>query len=53
VDGDQIKAKGATAAWDEEEEEWSSTDMTKLVPGTGYMFYSNSTTVRTLVFSAN
>ena len=50
VDGDQIKAKGATAAWDEEEEEWSSTDMTKLVPGTGYMFYSNSTEVRTLIF---
>ena len=51
VDGDQIKAKGATAAWDDGEEEWSSTDMTKLVPGTGYMFYSNGTTTRTLTFS--
>lgn len=49
-EGDQIKSKTKVSSWDEEEEEWSG-GMTKLTPGTGYMFYSNSTEVRTLVFS--
>jgi hypothetical protein len=50
VNEDQIKSKNATSAWDEEEEEWSG-GVTKLVPGTGYMFYSAGTTTRTLIFS--
>ena len=52
MDGDQIKSRSRASAWDSDEEEWSG-GVTKLVPGTGYMFYSNSTAVRTLVFSAN
>lgn len=47
--GDQIKSKDAVAAWDEEEEEWSGS-MSKLIPGTGYMFFSNSAYPRTLIF---
>ena len=50
IGGDQIKAKNAVSSWDDDEEEWSG-GVTKLVPGTGYMFYSAGTTTRTLSFS--
>ena len=47
--GDQIKSRKQTSAWDEDEEEWAGS-LNKLTPGKGFMFYSNSTEVRTLVF---
>ena len=50
VAGDQIKTKNKASAWDEDEEEWSG-GLNTLVPGQGYMYYSNSTQPKTLIFS--
>ena len=50
--GDQIKSRHQASSWDEEEEEWSGGIM-KLIPGTGYMFYSNGTEVRSLIFQTS
>lgn len=49
VVGDQIKSKIQASAWDDEEEKWSGS-LAKLTPGKGYMFYSNSSETRVLIF---
>jgi len=50
VAGDELKTRTQATAWDEDEEEWSGR-LNILIPGQGYMYYSNSTDVKTLVFS--
>jgi hypothetical protein len=49
LDGDQFKSKSKVSSWDDGEEEWTG-GVLKLIPGTGYMFYSNGNEVRTLTF---